>query len=175
MTKIRDAACYDKRWMDHSENYLPVMRYRFRELFCHLKGWVMELGCGPGHIGKLIPKYYGVDWSEVALEMAKKNNPHGEFTLLDVATQRVPYPDNFVHTVLMTEIIEHIEDYSHLLSEAKRLARQRIVITVPIDIDIPTHYHPKWDLPKCLREFGGLGEISKLYEHGQFIFVVIDS
>ena len=76
--------------------------------------WIFEIGCGPGQLAKLLidngKNYsYGWDYSEVAIDMARKNNPeHGDkFVVQDVYTLPKFDPDD---TVICTEVLEHLDD-----------------------------------------------------------------
>lgn len=153
--------------------YTLVASGRAREVMPYLENKVLDMGCGIGIVGMFIPTYWGVDWSEAALKIAREDNPHGTFHRLDLHTDRIPYDDKFFETVLLQEIIEHLDDYSHCLSEAKRLARKRIVITVPQNMAIPTHYHPVWTEKSCRREFGHLGKIVRLWNRGSLYWLMV--
>jgi SAM-dependent methyltransferase len=76
--------------------------------------WLFEIGCGPGQLAKLLIDngrnyFYGWDYSEVAIDMAKKNNLNNEdkFIVKDVYT--LPKFDSD-DTVICTEVLEHLDN-----------------------------------------------------------------
>ena len=78
------------------------------------------------------------------------------------------FEDGSFKTVVISEVCEHLEDYQTLLSEAKRISNEYILITVPVNMPQPDHVWPKWSYEDCEREFGRLGtilEIRRNYEY----------
>jgi len=53
--------------------------------------------------------------------------------------EHLPVPDKSFETVLALEILEHTDQPATVLSELRRVAKRRIIISVPIRIDIPQH------------------------------------
>jgi len=145
-----------------------------RTVMPYLEGRVIELGCGIALVGRLCPWYVGVDWSSVAIGIAKRDVPHGEFGVVDLETQAVPWPDKSFDTVLLKEIVEHLKDYTNCLEEAKRLAKKTIVITVPIDMPLPNHHHPTWSEDDCRRVFGQLGLVTELFRRAMWWIAVVE-
>ena len=65
--------------------------------------------------------------------------------------------------MILSEILEHLEDYSHCLEETKRLAKTRVVANVPVNMPIPIHYHPAWTAEDCYRIFSQLGRVDFVF------------
>jgi ubiquinone/menaquinone biosynthesis C-methylase UbiE len=73
----------------------------------------------------------GVD---VQVENVRRCARHSIFDFLALArAQELPFPDNYVDTVLCIEVLEHLPPAEALraIRSFERIARQRIVITVP--------------------------------------------
>jgi len=169
---------YNRSWKGlrdrkKKEHYIFVNSGRVREIYPYLEGRVLDMGCGIGMMGKFLPWYWGVDFSDEGLKIAKEDNPHGQFLNADLNKGKLPYPDKMFHSVLLMEVVEHLKDYSNCLKEAKRLAKDTIVITVPVNMPNPDHYHPVWSEGDCRREFGWLGEITRLFKRADTFWIII--
>jgi SAM-dependent methyltransferase len=83
--KIADL--YASKFM-HLDLYDPSYRF-FCDLFSNETAEILEIGCGPGNIAKFILREYpglnvtGIDSSENMVELAKMNNPKGNFQVMD--------------------------------------------------------------------------------------------
>ncbi len=70
---------------------------------------VLDIGCGPGHLGELLGKrdYIGIDFSAVAIKQAKARVPWGTFACkpieLDWVQKHAPG-----RVVTLCEILEHV-------------------------------------------------------------------
>jgi|GEM_PF-3187508 len=142
-------------------------------LMPYVVGKVLDMGCGIGIAAQFCEEYWGVDWAWSALRIAKEDYPHGTYHCLNLETDKIPYPDKFFDTVILSEILEHLEDYTHCLEETKRLAKTRVVANVPVDMPIPIHYHPTWSEEDCYRVFGYLGKVEKVFPIGHMFHGVI--
>lgn len=119
---------------------------------------VIDLAAGPGLIRYNLPqcpRYTPVDFSPEALKLL---GGHG---IVATCTD-VPVPPHSYHTVLAMEILEHLDDPYPLITEALRIARFQIIVTVPDDRLPPEEfpYHRRtWDqghLSDFLRTFPGI-------------------
>lgn len=74
---------------------------------------VLDVGCGQGSLLQTIAplnpraKYAGVDFSDKALEVARRRAPQAEFARLDLIEGHL---DRRFDLVLCTDVVEHIED-----------------------------------------------------------------
>lgn len=97
---------------------------------------ILDIGCGTGETLTFLdnyldkPKLYGIDNSQVAINFAKKR---GHKNIRKVNALELPYKSNSFDYILLLDVIEHIEDDSSLLKEAKRVLKKngRIIITAP--------------------------------------------
>ncbi len=96
----------------------------------------LEIGCAEGIvINRLrellqINKCYGLDLSTEFIELGRSLNPEIEF--IQATDLRIPFPDNSVDLVILSDIIEHIEDLDFFLKEVKRVGKA-VLLKVPVD------------------------------------------
>jgi glycosyltransferase involved in cell wall biosynthesis/ADP-heptose:LPS heptosyltransferase/predicted SAM-dependent methyltransferase/predicted O-methyltransferase YrrM len=94
---------------------------------------VLDLGCGDGALLSYLPddlQKHGVDFSMVAIDRARERNV-GHFEVGDI--YKLNYgPDTF-DTVIMMEVLEHIDDTDGAIAEAIRVMKDwaRLIVTVP--------------------------------------------
>ncbi len=99
----------------------------------------LELGCRTGELlweliraGKVHSgEAYGVDIDVEYLESAREK---GIVTsVCDLCSDRLPFSDNTFSYILLSEVIEHIPFYNHLLSEAARCLKPggELILTTP--------------------------------------------
>lgn len=86
----------------------------------------LDLGCGDGcflfSTALLDPKLelFGIDASETQLKKAQKRLPQGRFSHGNFESQ-LPYESNSFDLIFSGEILEHIVDTDHFISEAHRV------------------------------------------------------
>ena len=96
---------------------------------------ILDAGCGEGfliqslHCSVPDRSLIGLDTSQAALDHAKQRNP--EITFLLGSIYALPFEDHSVHTILLSEVLEHLSDPVAALSEVQRVAASTIVISVP--------------------------------------------
>lgn len=91
---------------------------------------VLDFGCAVGNYSLYLSKngydVSGVDINEQYVELAKKRGVNAYHS-----TGKAPFDDKSFDTVIILEVLEHLEDHANILDEAKRLARKNILITTP--------------------------------------------
>lgn len=94
---------------------------------------ILDIGCGVGQYLKEFLKYskdvYGIDVEEEHLKKALKICPNVQ----KARAEKLPYPDNFFHIILMHEVIEHFDSDRKAIEEAIRVLKPggSIVIFAP--------------------------------------------
>ena len=89
---------------------------------------VLDLGCGNGRWFRVFEnksvEYFGVDFSEKLIEIAKKNYPNGKFQVADALN--LPFPDNYFDKIYSIAVLHHIPSKNfrlRFLKEAKRVLK----------------------------------------------------
>jgi 2-polyprenyl-3-methyl-5-hydroxy-6-metoxy-1,4-benzoquinol methylase len=91
---------------------------------------ILDIGCGHGVYGReLIKKgydYTGIEADEeYAAEAAKT------VTAFHMRAEKLGFPDKSFDTVIMLEVLEHLEDPYGALAEVVRVARKNLIVSVP--------------------------------------------
>lgn len=85
---------------------------------------VLDIGCGPGQFASFLfnevgfVNYLGIDFSEVAIDFAKKNAP--EFSFLCADAKEFDFTSIDYDVVVITEFLEHVEWDIELLLKLKK-------------------------------------------------------
>ncbi len=115
------------------EHYRNLVRFAKR----HAGGSILDLGCGFGaYSGALMGnglKCVGCDINFDYLKTASKQG----LPVVNVDSV-LPFRDRAFDSVLMLEVLEHVPNMERILTEAFRIARKNVVITVPNTQDIET-------------------------------------
>ncbi|MCS7122121.1 MAG: class I SAM-dependent methyltransferase, partial [Archaeoglobaceae archaeon] len=98
---------------------------------------ILDVGCGDGKFTKLIAEacrakeVYGLEISEIGVEMAKRNGIN--CSKCDVDVENFPFDSNYFDAVFAGEIIEHLYDPDHFLEEVHRVLKPDgiFVLTTP--------------------------------------------
>ena len=134
-----------------------------------LRGSVLDLGSGLGLLAdRTKEKYLGVDFSKIAIKYARENtkNPLAKFVLTDLFKFVKAAGDDSWDTVVLGEVLEHFEPdpRAALLAEAKRIAKMRVVISVPENSPNPSHVQHIWKRDQ-VEALIGIAEIVRTRGH----------
>jgi 2-polyprenyl-3-methyl-5-hydroxy-6-metoxy-1,4-benzoquinol methylase len=115
----------------------------------NVEGTVLDVGCGHGYatcdIARVVQHVHAVDVSEDLLrkaqDLAQLNHiDNVTFSVADAYT--LPFESKSFDTVSLLEVLEHLERPDDAVREALRVARHRVVVTVPAKghmRDVPGH------------------------------------
>lgn len=124
---------------------------------------IADLGIGKGYYYVGTNKdVVGIDLNESNLAKLKSHSPHIKTFKRDVRDTGLP--DKTYDLVVLSQVIEHIEDYEPVLKEAKRICKSGgyFLIGTPIESYHELHFHPVWTEEK-MRELGNrMGDIITL-------------
>lgn len=99
----------------------------------HSSGPILDIGCG-NVVWNSSKRFevIGIDQSTCILDYTRQLGRIRDAILYDV-TEGIPLSDNTVHTVVMTEMMEHIEDTKSLLDEVCRVLKPvgHLILSVP--------------------------------------------
>jgi ubiquinone/menaquinone biosynthesis C-methylase UbiE len=96
--------------------------YRFKLISEYCFGNILDVGCGLGFLknyldGSKVNKYISLDVD-------------GEL-LVHGSVYDLPFKDGIFDTVVMSEVLEHLEHPLNALKEVKRVCKSKIILTVP--------------------------------------------
>jgi ubiquinone/menaquinone biosynthesis C-methylase UbiE len=128
-----------KRFTANIDEVTPSSYYIIRALLLELvdmmernsKGIALDCGCGKvpyyAVYSKKIDNLFCIDWPN-----SSHQNAHVDY-FLDLSTDSLPFSDNFFDTIYLNDVLEHIFNPFHLLSELKRVLTDKgcIIISVP--------------------------------------------
>jgi len=103
---------------------------------------ILDVSCGEGILLREMVKLnrdietYGLDISNVAIDIARKNSPQSKIVLAD--GQRIPFADNFFDYVTCLGSLEHYLDPELGLKELARVAKReaKFIIILPNSVSI---------------------------------------
>jgi len=127
---------------------------------------IADLGIGKGY-------YYhkstvnknnvvGIDLSQRNLDKLATHSPEIKTYLRDVRDTKLP--DKTYDLVVISQVLEHFEDYEPIIKEAKRICKDDgyFLIGTPVEVYHKYHFHPVWTETKMIEIGKRLGEILEL-------------
>ena len=145
----------DSRWSNGKFNPPTAARFQVLENLLGARvGTILDIGCGDGYllhrVGLKYPDadLHGLDYEEKAVKLA--NDYLVEYGHEPILTKGsaydLPFEDERFETILMTEVIEHLDDPERALSEVNRVLQPggMFLVTTPNqqpDIEWDPEYH----------------------------------
>jgi trans-aconitate methyltransferase len=104
---------------------------------------ILEVGCGSGHLLSYILCRWpgigcvGIDFSNVAIDLARKNAPKAQFACIDVMDYK---PIELFDVILLSGVAEHFDDPIMKLMHIRQLMNRKgiLYLEVPNCIAYPT-------------------------------------
>ena len=101
---------------------------------------VLDAGCGEGHLLETLHarypanRYFGVDYTEVALEKARQRCPFATLQRMDLSN--LAFRDGAFDVVVITEVLEHVIEFEEVVAELLRVVGKGgvFIITFPNEI-----------------------------------------
>tara|TARA_Y100000310_G_scaffold214702_1_gene215624 strand:+ start:14836 stop:15465 length:630 start_codon:yes stop_codon:yes gene_type:complete len=92
-----------------------------------LSGAVLDIG---GSHDASYHKLFQGDYTVTAVNIQKDTDPD---VVLDIDTEKLPFNDESYDAVLLINLLEHVYDYKHVLSESYRVLKQegKLIAVVP--------------------------------------------
>lgn len=121
----------------------------------YTNGKILDVGCGTGLFLESCKEAIGVDVNELCVEYCRKK----QLEVFKMDYDVLPFIDDFVDTIVLDNVLEHISDPVPLIRECKRILNPngRIIVLVPgskgykHDPD-HKHYYSKAELRYFLKE-----------------------
>ncbi|MCR8844813.1 glycosyltransferase [Paenibacillus sp. SC116] len=139
-----------KKWDNYrrDRNQAELIRMSVTAPLC--KGDVLEIGCANGDLSVFIASHgsnlFGVDVDPVAIDLARH-----KVAKLGIDTccfqvgngYQLQFEDNIFDTVVVAEVLEHVDDPKRILQEAYRVCKPggTIIVSVPNGYSIPDPDH----------------------------------
>lgn len=153
---------------------------RFSKIAELCKGSVLDLGCGTGTLADFYKgEYTGVDISNIAIEQAKQTRRFGSKFFCDDIFNPELFGNFQFDTIVIAEVLEHLDDDVKLFNNIKRLLKQygRVIISTPNGDRVPDDDHIRqFTCPELRRKFSVFGCVS-FYNYAGFsnrILMVVD-
>src|SRR4030042_5086107 len=96
---------------------------------------ILDIGCSSGYdtarLAGKAQEVYGVDTDAATIKKATQLHNNIVFSVADAGL--LPFPDHYLESILMSEVLEHVRDEHAALKEAHRVLRSggTLVLTVP--------------------------------------------
>lgn len=95
---------------------------------------VVDIGCGAGYGSDLLARSFksvhGVDVSQEAIDLAKKNWQKKNITFTAGSGTKIPFKESTFDIAVAFEVFEHIKDWQKFLSELKRVTKKNGMIYI---------------------------------------------
>jgi ubiquinone/menaquinone biosynthesis C-methylase UbiE len=130
---------YEELWERLPDDLQPPdleLRRRFALSNIQPGDRVLDLGSGSGDLttdlARVADEVVGVEVAEAAVRRAQKRHPALDFRLAPIEGA-LPFADDAFDLVWSSEVIEHVADTAHWLSEVRRVLRPagRLALTTP--------------------------------------------
>lgn len=128
-THVRQRQLYDRLWRRPRADALSPDLIRFRVWLRHVRPPVVDIGAGDALFARAFPELgvISVDLSEIGIREAAKRGIAG-------AAERLPIRGQSVRTVVLSEVLEHVEDPEAVLGEARRIMERdgSLLLSTPV-------------------------------------------
>jgi SAM-dependent methyltransferase len=113
-----------------------IAKQRRAKVLSHVRGDVLELGCGTGGLygecRETVGRYVGIDVSKGSVAKAQQTFPDAEFLWRNIDREELGFENEF-DSILMVALIEHVFNQGFLLDQCFRALRPggRVILTTP--------------------------------------------
>jgi SAM-dependent methyltransferase len=105
--------------------------FLYPKLHSYLKGRTLDIGCGVGDFLYIYKDIVGVDINIDCVNYCKSKGLNVQLMNIDV----LPFEDNSFDSIILDNVIEHIENPSILLSEIKRVLTPKGILLIGVPCD----------------------------------------
>lgn len=117
---------------DYSLHFVDFYRLNFIKKYL-IGNSILDVGCGKGYFLDIIKnkfKFKGIEINRKKVEYLNKKFKGKNFLLADI-NNNLDFKDNEFDTVTCLEVLEHLDNPQKALEELIRVARKRIILSVP--------------------------------------------
>ncbi len=146
------------------------------------RGSVLDIGCGLGQLANLIGKheYLGIDFSPVAISYAQAHSKNPNARFLCMGFDQMIQTGYCYDTIVLSEVLEHIDNPGLIAGYAIQNAQARIVCSLPIAMDLKQHVKGSWSQEEIETLFGieptqitkGCKNSKGIYRHWHIVFLM---
>lgn len=154
-------------WRDFCHCKVPIVRARVEDIVRRVSGpRVLEIGCNEGWVAKAIQEERGFEviCGDNRKEARDACREFFGIEALDFDANKLPFGDASFDCVVVGELLEHLQNPGIGLSEAFRVSKGHVIITLPIGRywnDEQTH---AWQLNGGMVEHER-GDIQHFFKH----------
>lgn len=123
----------------------------------HLRGQVLDVGCGIGDMVSYRAQTIGVDINPKAVAYCRSRG----LIVEQMQSDRLPFPDGAFEGAVLDNVLEHLEKPEQLLAEVRRVVRTggSFVVGVPGEGGYASdpdhkHHYPETTLIRCVESSG---------------------
>lgn len=135
--KYAERIILDERLYEQDKNH----QRRCEEIVKRCEGKVLDVGAGDGYItNKIKEKGHPVVGLEISDKRIKNAKEKYNLDFVKGDANNLPFEDGSFDTVVASEVLEHLDNLGQGLKEAIRVAKKKVIITLPIgDWEEETH------------------------------------
>lgn len=149
---------YDQVFSDTVQDHTKLLYFK-RHLRClagHCVGSILDLGCGLGLLADMVGNsyYLGVDFSSFAIDYARGHTQNKRAVFIRADLKEFIQQQLFFDTIVISEILEHIDFPILLAGYAIKNYKQRLIGSVPTYISSESHIKASWSKEDIFYLFG---------------------
>ncbi len=138
-----------KAYDEHFDKWMPKTRRQTKSpwpfkivIAKKAKGFILDVGCGPGILNRYLKNAVFLDFSRVCLIKRWVGKPRPRFM---ANAENMPFKNKVFNTVIATELIEHTDNPHKFVKEVHRVLKNngQFLFSFPWSDVSPTH---KWKI-----------------------------
>ncbi|NVM24282.1 MAG: methyltransferase domain-containing protein, partial [Desulfobacterales bacterium] len=137
----------DKEYFEGLDNWSEdLLQDNYNVIKNLSEGTVLDLGCGTGRLDLMLSRsgreVEGVDVNDIALKMAKAKGL--KMRKFNLEKGNLPYDNDLFDNVIMVHSLEHLDNPTQIIKEARRIASKKVVIISPLGDRADTTHKQKF-------------------------------
>jgi 2-polyprenyl-3-methyl-5-hydroxy-6-metoxy-1,4-benzoquinol methylase len=140
---LNDNRVWHRDWVYCSGLPVDYINAEILALAETLSGPVLDLGCGPGGLTEALNqrgiKTCGLELDVTEMRKSIPLNRRSFIQLYD-GSLPLPYGDKAFESVILSEVLEHLENAKAMMDEISRVCKGRLLVTVPDMSGLPLNH-----------------------------------